>query len=162
MTMLVSSSPVMDDEVANSGVQKFEVDPTSGPRVWSGFEMKISDIETIDFVKKARRFGLHNKYSYEAMPEVYDAINNLQRTGFRIFEDVLRVAEKGFIFNPSNVPDGDKTKAIQAIARMKKKARVTNSVQKLEESDWFADQHSVVPEWSKHYEFNGVIKKANK
>ena len=162
MTMLLSTTPEMDDEVAKAEEQKFEVDPTRGPYVWSGFKMDISDIETIDFVKKARRFGLHNNYSYHSIPEVYEAINRLQRTGFRIFKDVLKIAEDGFIFNPTPVEDNVKTKAIQAIAVMKKRARASNSLQRLEESDWYADQYSVISEWSKHFEFNEVIKRANK
>ena len=160
-TLLVSSSSEMANVVKEVNVDKFQLDPTLGPTQWRGFTMRVGEHRVLDLVKKARRYNMQSHYSYDEIPEVYDAINRLQAVPFTINEWVLELAQTNFGFIPSVVESKDKSKAVRAIAQMKMKARKTNSVEKLEESDWYADQHEVVSDWSQRLAFERCVEKGH-
>ena len=139
------------------------IDPTTGPKTWTSFRMNLGEGKYLDLVKKADRFQMRQHYKYSDMPLVYDAINRLQQTPFEINTWLLDVANQlTHIFTPAVVEDETKTKSLRSIARMKKRARQSNSLQQLEESDWYAAQFEVVSNWSKRKAFEATLRKANK
>ena len=162
LTIIIAKSDVFQDEADRIEDEKFDYDPTQGPREWTSFEMQVSDNRTLDLVKKARRYGLQGRYTPEEIPEVYSSVNHLQSIGYGINKWVIDVAQMGHSFVPDIIDDEDKKKAVRAIAQMKKQAKKTNSVQRLEESDWFADTAQVVSSWSKRFEFDECVRKGTK
>ena len=162
LTIIISKCDTFEEEAQKIEDDKFDYDPTQGPREWTGFELQVAESRSMDLVKKARRYGLQGRYSPHIIPEVYSAINRLQRTPYGLHGGILRVSEGDFLFNTEKVCDDEKKKAVRAIAQMKKKAKRTNSVQRLEESDWFADQSDIVSRWSKRFEFEQCRDKAKR
>ena len=161
LTLIRPKTVVFEEEADKIEDDKFDYDPTQGPREWTGFELEVAENRTMDLVKKARRYGIQHNYSPNKIPEVYSAINRLQSVGYGVNTWILKVAEEDHIFVPPTVTKSVKNNAIRAIAQMKKTAKKSNSVQRLEESDWFADTAAVVSSWSKRFEFDECIRKGN-
>ena len=161
-TILLSKDNDFSSHVDNLELDAFEVDPTTGPNIWKGFTLQVNDQRSLDFVKKARRYGLHHLYNYHDIPQVYDAINKLQRTTYMINKWILNVVNSNHFFIPTLIDDKKKKKALQSIAFMKQKARNKGTLALLEESDWYADQSNIVSDWSKRMAFDKTIEKATK
>ena len=160
MTMLKSTSKDLNKYMDRVHKTNQIIDPTLGPQTWTGFELHVGGL-SVDLVKKARRHGMQHHYTPEAIPQIYEAINRLQQTPFKINEWILELAEGGHEFNPEVICDKAKNKAMHSIGRVKVMAYRTKTVAKLEESEWYAQNHSVVSEWSKSKSHERIIEKAN-
>ena len=126
-TMLIATDPDLVRYINDIEIEDYEIDPTTGPKVWTGFHLNV-DGKRLEFVKKARRYNLQHLYTYDQIPGIYDAVNQLQQTGFKINKWILEVAKSGHIFNPPTIDNEVKTNALRAIGRMKTKAIINNSL----------------------------------
>lgn len=65
-----------------------ELKANSGYHEWTSPIMRVAD-RKIDIVKKARIYNLLHNYRYTNMPSVYNVLNKLGRTEWKINEDML-------------------------------------------------------------------------
>ena len=162
MWITVARTNEFQDDADKIEIEKYDYDPTQGPRQWTGFEMQVSETRSFDLVKKARRYGMQHNYTTEIIPEVYSAINRQQEVTYGINDWMLDVAKTFTLFHPKIITDEERTEAVRAISYVKKKAKATNTIHFLEESEWYLNTHEVIKDWSHRFEFEECIKKADK
>ena len=161
---IVSTCKGLDMIVKNTVIPKLEVDPCRGPKVWSGFNLKVTRGIELDFVKGAYMNRLEDLYTYENIPRVFDAINRMQETTFRVNKWLLDLSKDDkFIFNIQNDLDEDEyIDARNALAYMRRKARITNTLANLEKSAWYSDMIGVIAAKSKVDEVFNIHQRADK
>ena len=95
-----------------------------GYQEWLGPVMNVAD-RKIDIVKKARRYGLLSKYRKTQMPDVYDALNALGQTEWKINTDMLSILDipaNNTNLIPQPISKDDKKRALTAINKNERTA----------------------------------------
>ena len=91
-----------------------ELFPTDGFVEWERPIMKFPNGSRVDIVKKARSHNILNQYRYSEMPMVYDTLNRLGSTEWKVNQSLLSVLEdapEGFM-TPAEVSVDRKVSAL--------------------------------------------------
>ena len=142
---VVSKSQEYTDYAQCLSPEKSMLSPIDGAIEWTQ-PIYHTGQHRIPIVKKAERYQLLPQYGPEEMPDVYLALNKLNRQCFRINESILELAKQDFIFQPQAISEADRSYALRSISDTSRKAKFIEERQFEEMNKWLLNEAEVKDE----------------